>query len=119
METIKFKRPIRLRSWNEIDKKFNYWMMNNLDGWQQDTGLLDRFGKEIYEGDIVKTWRGVSTVTFDMGFEGQPGDYLGIYTGWCVGIAEQWETNGFWKSEDIEVLGNIYQNPELLKERTK
>ena len=71
----------------------------------QYTGLKDKNGKEIYEGDIYhvgdKNIRYL-VVWFDSGFEGKQlrsTSYAGL---------ESW-------AKDIEILGNIYENPELLE----
>mgnify|MGYP001600773135 FL=1 len=83
----------------------------------QFTGLLDKNGKEIYEGDIVKT-RELNRVT-------DPTDY-GVQ-GLMLSVPQvvKFENCGFhplngWVAEalkDMEwkIIGNIYQNPELLK----
>jgi len=70
---------------------------------QQFTGLLDKKGKEIYEGDIIRC-----------------GDYVedaGAYNEWQSEVV--WNNEqGMWQGIDgerNEIIGNIYSNPELIK----
>lgn len=68
----------------------------------QDTGLKDKNDKEIYEGDIVRgtednEHQGQSNVFWGEYWDLQPFSYLGCR-----------DMNMF------EVIGNIYENPELL-----
>lgn len=67
----------------------------------QHTGLRDKGGKEIYEGDILK-------------YSGQSKFYDSIK---IVTWENKTAFNGFLisKSTDYEITGNIYENPELLK----
>ena len=77
------------------------------------TGLHDKNGKDIYEGDICKSGYGdVGEIKMDIGAEGEPADALGSYYGWCFDYRH--ETTGFLDG-DLTVIGNIYDNPELIK----
>lgn len=69
----------------------------------QYTGLKDRNGKEIYEGDIVKCYGGTENEIV--------GD---IY--WYKGGFSVRTVDTFWSpaEKDWGVIGNIYENPDLL-----
>ena len=100
----------------------------------QCTGLKDKKGKEIYFSDIVKftfkdmndteedqTQMGTALITKTMnGGAGIMFDFEGdLYDGhevWACsegGITEDiWEDESLW---DMEVIGNVYENPNLIK----
>ena len=95
---------------------------------QQFTGLKDKNGKEIYEGDIVIGGMNYSGEQFYKG-----------YIHWFADGAEYWaladfsEFGGKWndrftkllegidedddstETDTLEIIGNIYENPELIK----
>lgn len=74
----------------------------------QYTGLKDKNGNRIWENDIIKHEISdtIGTVKW----------YQEDYVGWCVDdtiIDEQQFTDEMWN--ECEVIGNIFDNPELLK----
>ena len=93
----------------------------------QFTGLKDKNGVEIYEGDIVKAFT-VRGMTYDYCFEKDNDPeciYQICFDDGCFQFknTKQWsDGSNDWKSIEnvelfkVEVIGNIYENPELLQE---
>ena len=71
----------------------------------QYTGLTDKNGKKIFEGDICKHRSNYSGNTVISVVTYTDGHFLALV---C-------ENSGFELSEKFEVIGNIHDNPELLK----
>lgn len=80
-----------------------------LDTVGQFTGLHDKNGKEIYEGDSVKyrdsMGQHIEKVIFDKGCF-----YAGMHWGSSTRLAPK-----LINTRITEVIGNIYDNPELLE----
>ena len=71
----------------------------------QSTGLKDKNDKEIFEGDIVKCSGLLGTIEL---FKAM----------WICSFVKynNYQKVGFF-AQEIEVVGNIYENPELLEEK--
>lgn len=84
----------------------------------QFTGLYDKNGKEIYEGDILRTPETVFNKEMDVIVEFEDGYFMArlIAGHWRVGIKRFIEGYSGHKGLNVlEVVGNKYDNPELLK----
>ena len=127
-------REIKFRAWNKREKKMvdvhtidfcnGNINANDSDNYDdivlgfdsilmQYTGIKDKNKTEIYEGDIVEAWsEGVKGV----GYIKKRNDGL-----WFIYPSYQKKLMWYLKPDEndydnVTVLGNIYENPELLKE---
>lgn len=114
-------REIKFRVWDKLNKEMNniesinfqerrvykndvsYLNFNNTE-LMQCTGLKDKNGKEIYEGDIL--FESFREEYLKVVFEN--GSFRAEADGYSLDLEDY---------DDIcEVVGNIYENPELMEE---
>lgn len=107
MREIKFrlwdKEYNKIIDWTEfLFRRFTFdYLIEHSDKFiiQQFTGLTDKNGREIYEGDIIKT-------------ESSSMFRKNIYE--IKYYQNRFTPDDICDKNDIEVVGNIFENPELL-----
>ena len=122
MEDVKFRFVNKIKKTGLIS--FQYTSINEIEGedsWQGKvnyvrlainlyTGLKDKNGKEIYEGDIDESGLIVS-------YCGDQNEGLGMNVGFYLqrDEFESWiELEAMIGENNYNIIGNIYENPELL-----
>ena len=144
-------REIKFKAWDKEKKKMIYNVhtacdvspeLTNGESWfgaflenetlsenykyvvMQYTGLKDKNGKAIFEGDILKTqWQHDGVTNYDYEIIGKIIWWRGFVC-WAIESKDRirpicsLEREQLADAEDggIEIIGNIYENPELLKE---
>lgn len=117
-------REIKFRAWDKEQKYMFEIFDNNSGNWflpkwkdryevMQYTGLKDKNGVEIYEGDIFEVLN-----SYEKRFK--------VWVEYCEKYAQfvirsssfiyDYEPLGDLRGKDIEVIGNVTDNPELLEE---
>ena len=131
-------RELKFRAWNRQDNEYITGNRIRVDGdgllyidritvktafvhhtrknpWfivEQYTGLKDKNGTEIYEGDIIRAPVYIGRIFYDEEYA-----YFKLKTSrsdHCfIALMQQLEI----EMDDLEVVGNIHENPELLEEK--
>jgi len=109
-------RELKFRAWFEdIGMQYNYNPLHSCDNIMQYTGLKDKNGVEIYEGDIVHWFDGeIGAVVWS------DGDCEYMMDDKLIAGFGSFDTepvlNGLQSSKCryYKVIGNIYENPELI-----
>ena len=114
-------RQLKFRVYGKDSKGFLYielkpnakvqddsWRYNNYEDWEQYTGLIDKNGLEIYEGDILM-YKGYHCMVVYRQMD-------------CSFILENDEDEicaSMWEDERefMEVVGNIHETPKLLEDK--
>jgi len=111
-------KEIKFRAWtgnSMIMNCMNFPEDYPIETWMQYTGLKDKNGKEIYEGDVIDEGRFLAIVHYKEGafwlYEYDTNVDEGVFDGDIVSET-QWSISVATKGE---VIGNIHENPELIK----
>ena len=75
----------------------------------QSTGLYDKNGKEVFVGDVIKCTRGCPHEVY------LEKEYGGTYVGGMPAIYLKGIREGYAWTGAEEIIGNIYEKPELLE----
>jgi len=103
---------------NWDSKTMSYLPETPICNYMQYTGLKDKNGKDIYEGDLFGKFGGDKERPGEYEIHGQ----IKFDTDFAMFVIEL--TNGGWmelfdymnnRQNQREIIGNIYENPELLK----
>jgi uncharacterized phage protein (TIGR01671 family) len=112
-------QPRMVYDWQDSDL-IEYVGLNGGDFYNvmQFTGLRDKNGRRIYEGDIYRwlSWNKterIGVVEYEIGFGGDGETWSGF--GFPSDITRLDDDDEPWR--DVEVIGNIYENPELLEKK--
>jgi uncharacterized phage protein (TIGR01671 family) len=107
MREIKFrmfyKKNKKMWSWNNFNYRFNKYENDENFVIMQYTGLKDKNGKEIYEGDIITDDNG--EMVYD--------EVIFCKGTFCIKKGKN--QYHIFNEKNVKVLGNIYENNNLIK----
>ena len=105
------QRAIKFRVWDSMylnwknpeDYTYTELFLDHKYIMQQFTGMVDKDGKEIYEGDIIRGLMDFGPAGFHE---------RSAIVQWDIEKGYQWN---YWKLFSIKIEGNMFENPELLE----
>ena len=123
------KREIKFKAWDSVNKvmELNVHHLDSLNeilhkekyNIMQFTGLKDKNGCEIYEGDIVEIYN-IKTRSTD---DNYIGEVIMYKTKWILRNDKKDVDLIYYQNrimvdgnENLTVIGNIYENPKLLQD---
>ena len=96
-----------------------FWRHSLSDGdaLMQFIGILDKHGREIYEGDLVVAWSAGSRATLEVRWS-QPIGRFFLYRelgslNWNLSGSALAREDGRLQDDGVEIIGNIYEHPEI------
>lgn len=115
-------RVIKFRAWDKLASKMinpsqlNFHEYISVEDhfededlvYMQFTGLVDKNGVEIYEGDIINDHIGLGVIEYAEKYAGFRVNYIKDRCKWFYDYTDN-------EQKSIEVLDNIHELPELLK----
>ena len=88
---------------------FDFYLEDENATIMQSTGLFDKNGKEVFVGDIIKCTRGCPHEVYI------EKEYAGTFVGGMPAVYLKGLNVGYAWTGAEEIIGNIYENPELLE----
>lgn len=114
----------KLKEFVGLGRLFDDSKKSTLFTLMQSTGLKDKNGVEIFEGDLVKKFSNINKFTDDFAEDIEPtyGTTSIVRDGACFKTTFKGlpslvlNQNGGSMAKHMEVIGNVWENPELLEQ---